>query len=72
MSDVLIRDVPDAVLAVIDARAAKLGISRTEYVRQRLAQDAGTAHPVTVEDLRRFRTRFADLADPEIMARAWE
>ncbi len=32
VSDVLIRDVPDDVLAAIDARAAKLGISRVLYV----------------------------------------
>jgi hypothetical protein len=43
----LIRDVPDEVLTAIDARAAKLGISRVEYVRRRLAQDAALA-PVSV------------------------
>jgi hypothetical protein len=40
VSDLLIRDVPDDVVAVIDARASRLGLSRTEYLRRRLAQDA--------------------------------
>ena len=73
MSDVLIRDVPDHVLKAIDARAAKLGISRVEYVRRRLAQDAAVA-PVTVtaDDLERFSSAFPDLADPDVMAGAWD
>lgn len=48
MSDVLIRDIPDDVLASLDAIAARLGLSRTEYIRRRLAQDAQTAR-VTVQ-----------------------
>jgi hypothetical protein len=28
--------------------------------------------PVTTEDLERFAATFADLADPDIMRRAWE
>ena len=73
MSDVLIRDIPDDVLTAIDARAAKLGLSRTQYLRRRLAQDAATA-PITVtaSDLRGFGVDFADLADPEAMAEAWD
>ncbi len=73
MSDVLIRDVPDDVLLAIDARAAKLGLSRVEYVRRRLAQDAATSEvSVTVSDLRDFGEAFADLADPAVMAEAWD
>jgi hypothetical protein len=73
MSDVLIRDVPDEVLTAIDARAATLGISRVEYVRRRLAQDAAVAPvSVTAEDLERFAGTFADLADPDVMAGAWD
>ncbi len=73
MSDILIRDVPEAVLTAIDARAAKLGLSRTEYLRRRLAQDAPSDPvPVTVADLQRFSDTFADLADPEVMAGAWD
>ena len=73
MSDVLIRDVPDEVLAAIDARAAMLGISRVEYLRRRLAQDVAVAVvSVTAADLQRFGAAFADLADPEVMAGAWD
>ena len=73
MSDVLIRDVPDEVLTAIDARAAKLGISRVEYVRRRLAQDAAVAPVlVTVADLQHLGMTFADLADPEVMAGSWD
>jgi hypothetical protein len=54
MSDILTRDVPDQVLAAIDARTARLGISRSEYVRRRLAQDGLSATgSVTVERDRR-------------------
>jgi hypothetical protein len=73
MSDVLIRDIPDDVLAALDAHAARLGLSRSEYIRRRLAQDATvTGLPVTVDDLRGFAAAVADLSDPSIMSRAWE
>ena len=63
----LIRDVPDDVLVAVDARAGRLGLSRSEYVRRRLAQDAA----VTAADLVRFGELFADLADREVMDQAW-
>jgi len=72
MTDMLIRDVPDDVIAALDAHARRLGLSRSEYVRRRLAQDAavpGTS--VSVEDLARFADVFADLADPDVMTQAW-
>lgn len=72
MADVLIRDVPDAVLAGVDAHAARLGLSRAEYIRRRLASDAATSSAlVSSEDLRNFAGRFADLADEEVMDAAW-
>ena len=72
MTDMLIRDVPDDVIAAVDAHARRLGLSRAEYVRRRLAQDAAVEGPaVGVQDLRRFTETFADLADPEVMAQAW-
>lgn len=72
MPDVLIRDVPADDLARIDAHAARQGLSRTEYLRRRLRQDAARpVGPVTVSDLRGFSSRFEDLADPEIMRGAW-
>lgn len=70
--DVLIRDVPAEDLARIDAHAARLGLSRTEYLRRRLHQDAARpSSPVTVEDLQAFSARFGDLDDPDVMRRAW-
>ena len=72
MSDVLIRDVPDDVLAVIDHRAAGLGLSRSEYLRRQLSQEAGRSEvTVTVADLERFSDLARDLEDPEVMDRAW-
>ena len=72
MADVLIRDVPDDVVAALDAHAGRLGLSRSEYVRRRLAQDAAVSgSAVSVADLTRFADVFADLADPEVMAAAW-
>jgi predicted transcriptional regulator len=73
VSDVLIRDVPDDVLAALDQLAAKLGLSRTEYIRRRLAQDARTASiTVTAGDWRRFADSYGDLGNPAVMDRAWE
>ncbi|HEY2077308.1 MAG TPA: ribbon-helix-helix protein, CopG family [Streptosporangiaceae bacterium] len=72
MTDMLIRDVPDEVAAAIDARASRLGLSRSEYVRRRLAQDAATTGAaVSVQDLARFTDLFGDLDNPEVMSQAW-
>ena len=72
MPDILIRDVPPEDLARIDAHAARLGLSRSEYLRRRLHQDAARqTAAVTAADLRAFGARFADLGDPEVMRRAW-
>jgi len=73
MTDMLIRDVPDDVIAALDAHAGRLGLSRSEYVRRRLAQDAAaSSSPVSVTDLARFAEVFGDLADPDVMSRAWQ
>jgi hypothetical protein len=72
MADFLIRDVPDDVLAAIDARAGRLGLSRSEYVRRRLAQDVSLPPTaVTTGDPARFGEAFADRADPETINQAW-
>ena len=72
MTDVLIRNVPDDVIAALDIRAGRLGLSRSEYLRRRLAQDAATTGlPVKVEDLARFADTFGDLTDPDVMSQAW-
>lgn len=73
MADVLIRDVPDDVLAAIDARAKRLGLSRSAYLRRQLATAAiGGRGVVTPQDLATFSADFADLADPDVMRMAWE
>jgi len=72
MTDMLIRDVPDDVVAAVDSRASRLGLSRSEYVRRRLAQDAVSADTaVTTQDLARFAEVFSDLDDPDVMSQAW-
>jgi hypothetical protein len=72
VADLLIRDVPEHVVAAIDGNARRLGLSRSEYLRRQVAAAAVGGGPVRVEDLARFSKTFADLADPEVMARAWE
>lgn len=72
MTDILIRDVPDDVLAAIDAKAKRVGLSRTEYLRRALererTQDTG---PITIDHLRRAAVLAADLDDPDVMSGAW-
>ena len=73
MTDMLIRDVPDDVVAALEANARRLGLSRTEYVRRRLAQDVAVSDsPVTTGDLTRFASTFGDLADADVMSQAWQ
>ena len=51
---------------------AAWGLSRSEYVRRRLAQNAARQDsPVSLEDLARFADVFGDLADPDVMSQAW-
>lgn len=68
MTDVLIRNVPDEELAYIDERAAGLGLSRGEYLRRQIAQDAVRGSGVVTTD--QFG-KFADLADDDLMREAW-
>ncbi|MGH8931047.1 MAG: type II toxin-antitoxin system VapB family antitoxin [Egibacteraceae bacterium] len=73
MADLLIRDVPDEVVAALDANAKRLGLSRSEYLRRRLAgEGAELGEAVTVDDLVTFADTFTDLREPEVMARAWQ
>ena len=72
MSDILIRDVPDDVLAAIDAKAQSAGLSRTEYLRRTLARVRSEAVlDVTTDDLDSFAETFADLGDETVMGDAW-
>ena len=71
MADLLIRDIPEHVLVAIDARAKKLGLSRSEYLRRQLSAEVAPAK-VKVRDLERLATVFADLDDPAVMRDAWD
>ena len=72
MSDILIRDVPDDVLAAIDAKAQRAGLSRTEYLRRTLARERSeTLLDVTIDDLAASADTFADLSDDTVMDDAW-
>jgi hypothetical protein len=73
--DILIRDLPDHVVASIDANAKRLGLSRNEYLRRQLAGEARAQPPrrkVTAKDLKRFTSLISDINDPEVMAGAWD
>ena len=72
MTDILIRDVPDEVLAAIDAKARRVGLSRTEYLRRALERERihGSA-PVTAVQLEEAAALARDLDDPGTMAGAW-
>ncbi len=73
MSDVLIRDVPDEDLERIDADAARLGLSRSAYLRREMHRIARhrTVPQATLEDLRRSRAAMADLGDEQVIDQAW-
>lgn len=72
MPDILIRNVPDEVLAAIDATAKRLGLSRSAYLRRALEREhVDHGSPVTVEHLVRIATLAADLDDPGVMSDAW-
>ncbi len=72
MADLLIRDVPDDVVAAIGADGNRLGLSRGEYLRRVLAKAAHRTGTATVADLTRFENAFADLADQNVMSQAWQ
>jgi hypothetical protein len=76
MADILIRNIPEAELAEIDARAAVLKLSRNEYIRRQLAQavrmTSGPADPPTLGSLQRFAEVFSDLGNADVMRAAWE
>ena len=72
MTDILIRGVPEDVIAAIDMKAKRLGLSRTEYLRRTLTRERDVVPAeVSAADLSAFAHTFADLADPEVMDRAW-
>ena len=72
MTDILIRDVPDGVLAAIDAKAKRVGLSRTEYLRRMLERERSQANgAVGIEQLAKLAALTQDLDDPDVMIDAW-
>lgn len=72
MPDVLIRDFPVEDLTLLDGQAARLGISRTEYLRRHLHREARrTVAPVTTDHLRAMAELLTDLGDESVMSEAW-
>jgi len=72
MPDVLIRNFPAEDLALLDQIAARLGISRTEYLRRRLQQEARRAvTTVTAASLMTLSQTITDLIDDDVMTDAW-
>jgi len=72
MPDILIRDVPEGVIALLEQRARLAGLSRTEYLRRMLARESTdrTTH-ATLDDWHAFAGRHTDLDDAEVMRQAW-
>lgn len=72
MTDVLIRNVPEDDLARIDEQAARLGLSRGEYLRRRIKQDAARSRlTVSLADFDRMAELGRDLLDEDVMRGAW-
>jgi hypothetical protein len=73
MTNVLIRGLSEATVERIDAEAASLGLSRNEFLRRRLENEASVpeAATVTADDWSRSAAAFADLANPDVMDAAW-
>jgi hypothetical protein len=72
MTDILIRNVAEADLERIDARAKRLGLSRSDYLRRRIVQEAARSDEnLDVSTLRRAAELSRDLLDDDVMRGAW-
>ena len=72
MPDVLIRDVPGDDLALLDEQARRAGLTRTEYLRRRLHEQARrSVTTVTAADLSTLSELLPDLTDADVMRDAW-
>lgn len=72
VTDILIRDVSDQVLAAIDAKAKRVGLSRTAYLRRALERESThSSEPITVDHLQRLSKLATELTDPDVMTDAW-
>ncbi|OLT23092.1 hypothetical protein BJF81_12005 [Ornithinimicrobium sp. CNJ-824] len=72
MPNILIRNFPNEDLALLDEQARRVGLSRTEYLRRRLHEQAHRDQaPVTAADLDALAELLPDLGDSEVMRDAW-
>lgn len=72
MPDILIRNFSHEDLALLDEQARRVGLSRAEYLRRRLHEQAHRAQaPVTPSDLNALAELLPDLADADVMHDAW-
>ncbi|GIE39345.1 hypothetical protein [Actinoplanes lobatus] len=72
MPNILIRDLSQEAVDRIDAAAARLGLSRNEYLRRKFEEGIPPAErTVTAADWDRSAEVFADLDDPDVMESAW-
>lgn len=72
MADVLIRNVPPDDLRRLDEQARRLGLSRADFLRRQLHQQATTTVlRVSLEDLQEVADTLSDLSDPKVMGEAW-
>ena len=72
MVNILIRKVPDDVLATTDAKARRVGLSRFAYLWRAVERErTETANPVIVSDLACFAHLAADLDDPTVISAGW-
>lgn len=73
MMNVLIRGLSEGAVRRIDADAAKMGLSRNEFLRRKLEGETQPPRGVTItaDDWSRSAETFGDLADPTVMDAAW-
>lgn len=72
MPDILIRNVSAEDLKLLDKQARRLGLSRSEFLRRQLRQEARrVATRVTRADLILFSDLVPDLEDEAVMTDAW-
>lgn len=72
MTDILVRNLDDAVVELIDRHAAAAGLSRAEFLRRTIEREARRGvEQVDVSHLTRFSVLATDLEDPEVMGEAW-
>lgn len=66
------RDIPESVLTTLDRQAARLGLSRSEYLRRQLTQVATVGQgAIGSQDWGHFADHFADSSDTNVMDNAW-